>query len=179
MEENDSNVINNLKNMVDKALDLLYEREFYLFENDLSERNMVFHFSRYFSLLLVGTCFEDYNLDCEYSKNKLDQSGYKCIIYNYDNKEHKIYPDFILHRRGNNKYNILAIEFKKYNNRDRQAKYNDYLKLKALTNSNGEFKYRLGLFIVLGKTRSDVKITTFIKGKEIVEKSNRLGLQQN
>ena len=61
----------------------------------------------------------------------------------------------------------------------RERKHEPYLKLKALTNSNGEFKYRLGLFIVLGKTRSDVKITTFIKGKEIVEKSNRLGLQQN
>ena len=42
---NDQTIIN----IVNFVLDELYEKEKYLFKNDLSERNMVFHFSRYFS----------------------------------------------------------------------------------------------------------------------------------
>lgn len=162
---NNNDIINYLLKYVNKTLDILYVNENYLFENNSSERNMVFHFARYFTVLLNNTYLKDYNVDCEYNKNKL---GYKEIMYNFDNKQHKIYPDLILHERGSNKNNILAIEFKKFNNYNKLSKEKDYYKLKALTNNHGEFKYKLGLFIILGKKRELVKIIYFVNGNKYI-----------
>ena len=159
-----------LMEYVNNTLDILYEREDYLFENNSSERNIVFHFAKYFFLQLSESKFGRYDLDCEYNRNKCDEHEYKEIKYNYDNKKHIIYPDLILHKRGTNTQNILAIEFKKHTNYNKRSKENDYFKLKALTDSESEFNYKLGLFIILGATRNNVEITTFINGEQKNEK---------
>lgn len=151
-----------LLKIVNDTLDILYEKENYLFINDLSERNMVFHFAFYFIEQLKNTEYENLSVDCEYNRNKLDERGFKEIIY--DKKRHRIFPDLILHKRGFNDNNILAIEFKKANNSDRNGFKSDYYKLMALTDKNGEFKYHLGLFIVLGNKRNNVKITVYKNG---------------
>lgn len=153
--------------IVNKTLDELYKKELYIFENNVSERNMVFHFARYLIELLDGTEYERLSVDCEYNKNALDEKGYKEIIYNYDHIYHKIYPDLLLHKRGTNNQNVLAIEFKKYNNYNTKAIKSDKLKLKALTDKCAEFKYELGLFISFGRTRYDVEIRAFKNGTEI------------
>ncbi len=167
---NNSDIIYYLLKYVNKTLDVLYVNENYLFENNSSERNIVFHFAKYFFLQLAGSKFEIYDLDCEYNRNKCDERGYKEIKYNYDNKKHIIYPDLILHKRGTNTQNILAIEFKKYTNYNKKSKRNDYFKLIALTDSESEFNYKLGLFIIFGATRDDVEITPFINGEQTTEK---------
>ena len=102
----------------------------------------------------------NYDVDCEYNRNILDERKYKYITNGY--KKYRIFPDFILHIRGNNENNILAIEFKKKNNKRNE---NDILKLNALTSSNGCYKYRLGLFIQLGKRREDVRVDIFTDGR--------------
>ena len=43
----------------------------------------------------------------------------------------------------------------------------DEWKLKALTNSEGEFKYKLGLHIIFEKERKSVKIKKYINGKAV------------
>lgn len=155
--------------IVNKTLDKLYENEKYLFANDSSERNLVFHFSRYFINEIEGTELVKYDVDCEYNRNILSERKFKEIIYNYDGKKHKIYPDFILHKRGSNDYNKLAIEFKKYSNSREDSKEKDLLKLRALTDQsiNSEFRYKLGLFIVFGKERKNVRIIRIINGEVI------------
>ena len=158
--------INQVMEIVEKTLDNLYENEEYLFKNDVSERNLVFHFSRYFYYL-----FEKYNsdkkysIDCEYNRNTFNERKYKELIY--EGKIHKIYPDFILHQRGYNDNNILAIEFKKYNNTDKREKNKDFMKLKALTDLEACYKYKLGFWRRFGKTREKFKIFKFSKGKII------------
>ena len=70
--------------------------------------------------------------------------------------------------------NIFAIEFKKYSNNDKEGIKNDYLKLEALTDDTMHFKYKLGLFIRLGKTKEKIEIEKFINGKRIIEKKKLL-----
>lgn len=70
-----------------------------------------------------------------------------------------------MHQRGCNSNNILAIEFKTYFNKNNEK--NDKLKLQALTDNNSFYKYKMGLFIELGKTRETVIILKYINGKKI------------
>ena len=70
-----------------------------------------------------------------------------------------------MHQRGCNINNILAIEFKTYFNKNNEK--NDKLKLQALTDNNSFYKYKMGLFIELGKTRETVIILKYINGKKI------------
>lgn len=148
--------------IVNKALDMLYDNDYYLFINNSSEKNLVFHFSRYLIELLKSTGYERLSVDCEYNRNALNEKGYKEIVY--EHKFHRIFPDVLLHERGTNRNNILAIEFKKNNNKNTK---NDFYKLKALTDNEGEFKYHMGLFIRFGKRREEVCIKIFQKGKII------------
>lgn len=150
-------MINELIELVNYTLDELYNKEKYLFENNSSERNLVFHFSNYFlNNIEKNKKFKDYNVECEYGNNHQFK---KTILIN--NKLHQIYPDFILHKRGTNDFNLLAIEFKK--NKSKSDK--DELKLITLTDNNFKYKYKLGLFINLKKTREQVKIIKYINGK--------------
>lgn len=162
-----NDIVKELLIMVNKALDKLYNNDKYLIEKNSTERNIVFHFSRYFIELLDANEFKEINVDCEYDRNAFGEKEYKSIVYNYDKKEHKVYPDFILHKRGSNDKNILAIEFKKYNNKKEMSLQKDEWKLKALTNSEGKFKYKLGLHIIFEKERKSVKIKKYINGKAV------------
>ena len=155
---NDQTIIN----IVNFVLDELYEKEKYLFKNDLSERNMVFHFARYFSYVLSSYDFNGLSVDCEYNRNSLNTNGQKEIYIN--NIRRKIYPDLILHERGSNLRNILAIEFKKSNNK--RIDY-DIKKLCYLTDSKYEYRYMLGMLVILGKSRDDVIIKIFKNGWEV------------
>ncbi|MBQ9313686.1 MAG: hypothetical protein IJ220_01605 [Clostridia bacterium] len=161
--------LDEIMKIVNSTLDLLYKNEKYLFENDVSERNLVFHFSRYFCLLLEkNNKYKEYSVDCEYNRNSFNERKYKELIY--EKKKHKINPDFILHERGSNNNNILAIEFKKNSNNNNSQINRDYWKLKGLTNELGVYKYKLGLFIRFGIRRDKVIIKAFINGKEKIRK---------
>lgn len=137
-----------------------------MFENDVSERNLVFHFSRYFIETFEG-CNKNkiYSVDCEYNRNAFNENKYKELLYG--GKQHEIFPDFILHQRGSNENNMLAIEFKKYNYKNKSDIKKDKLKLKALTDQKANYNYELGLFIILGKSRNKVKIKKFINGRGV------------
>lgn len=109
--------------------------------------------------------FSEYNIDCEYNRDIFNEKKYKEIVY--DEKKHKIKPDLIMHKRGSNDCNILAIEFKTYFNYNKKSIKIDRLKLQALTNSELNYKYKIGLLITLGKKRDKVNIVKYINGKEI------------
>lgn len=146
---------------VNLALDDLYKHESYLFKNDCSERNLVFHFGRYFiNALSNSTYLKKCNVDYEYNRDILSEKEYKEI--EYEGKKHKIYPDMLLHERGTNNNNILVMEFKKWANNRTTS---DYRKLRILTDQKLHFRYRLGLSIQFGKTRKNVIIRKYIDGK--------------
>ncbi|MCI8760681.1 MAG: hypothetical protein HFJ34_06175 [Clostridia bacterium] len=164
-----TNLEETILTLVNLALDDLYKNDAYLLETDSSEESMVFHFGRYLiNHLEKNTLFDKCNVDCEYNRNIFNEKMYKEIFY--DNKNHRIFPDIILHERGSNHNNLLAMEFKKSSNRDTQGKRNDILKLKALTDSHLNYKYKMGLFVRFGKIRRTVNIELFMDGKLIKDR---------
>jgi len=81
--------------------------------------------------------------------------------------ETSVYPDIIIHKRGTNHYNLLAIEIKKINNGNSDFK-KDIDKLKAYIQQ--ELKYSYGLFLGIAtgdnyETKKDL-IKWFKNGKE-------------
>lgn len=158
-----------VEQIVNNALDKLYYNEEVLFATNTSERNLVFHFARYFCDEIKETIYSEYDVDCEYNRNAESDRNVKEVLIGGNTKKSIIYPDFILHKRRSNEFNILAIEFKKYSNSRKMACDKDKEKLKALTNINASFRYKVGLFIVFGKERKSVKITRIINGEIIGE----------
>ena len=144
------------KPLIEKALDLLYYNESKLFnlddnaeiEKHVGERAIVFRFGLYFQKVL-DECgmFYGYNLDCEYNRNGSDPK--RLIVGD------RIFPDLILHRRGNNDGNLLVIEFKGWWNRKQEY---DEKKIRQLIDKNGEFRYHEGYAIILEKDRKGIDV---------------------
>lgn len=132
--------------MINEALNELYECDSYLITNRVNERSIVFRFGYYFQRLINNSPFSNYNMDCEYNKN---HSNPKRTI-NFTNGT---YPDIILHRRGSNDNNLLLIEFKTWWQKNNSQ---DITKIKDFTDQNGNYKYAMGLSIILNRNRLDV-----------------------
>jgi len=104
--------------------------------------------------------FPAFNVDCEYNRymnyikrirNEQDRSreianlsDIKLAELIWENKEaFTIYPDIIVHNRGNQENNILIIEVKKSSNRDTGD--SDKKKIEELMNR--PYNYNFGLFL--------------------------------
>lgn len=149
-----------LDNLINQALDMLYERDMHLIMNravnsqgrddkhHVGERSIVFRFAHYLQNLIDDNGgFKEYNLDCEYNRN-----GAECkALPSFPNGT---YPDVIIHKRGSNENNLLVLEFKTYWNRNTK---DDKRKLHEFTDPNGKYKFQKGISFVIGKTRADVK----------------------
>ena len=146
-----------LISIVNNVLDELYNNEQYLFDNNLSERDMVFHFGWYFRRKVESMQeFDGYSVEVDWNKDEADIK-----MLEIDGEKRRIFPDFILHKRGNNDNNLLAIEFKKNKFIDKK----DFYKLEKLTDSNYLYRYKLGLFIKFAIRRDLVRVTYFVDGK--------------
>jgi hypothetical protein len=77
--------------------------------------------------------FHDWHVDCEYNRHGIEIKKLG---------EARVYPDIIVHLR-NTPFNLLVIELKCSNENYK----GDIEKLKKFTDQNGEFKYKLGLFL--------------------------------
>ncbi|MGC5328192.1 hypothetical protein [Brevibacillus sp. SYSU BS000544] len=152
---------NTIFNRVNNAISKLFERDQYLLVNNLNERTIAHKFAVY-----LQEEFFDLNVDCEYNKNVDEDDGSKNIyvvkveaerLRKSINKEivideiiHSvisIYPDIVIHNRGENNSNLLIIEIKKSTNLiDR---YYDFKKLQCYTDNtpHNKLKYQYGLFI--------------------------------
>lgn len=79
--------------------------------------------------------------------------------------KHDIIPDIIIHERGSNKDNLVAIEVKTWwNNKDEERK-RDEDKLFYLTDSFHQYRYKYGLSLIINKNREDTEVKIFIDGK--------------
>lgn len=153
-----------LESCIKNALDDLYENDEYLIyregsteiEKHSGERSIMFWFAKYFELN-TRKIFDEYNVDCEYNRNIYA----KKILPGFENG---IAPDVILHKRGTNDSNIIAIEIKTPWN---TATKTDEKKLSELTNKCGVYRYSYGLSLKLGKCRECCKLKWFKNGKEI------------
>src|SRR5690606_14754897 len=102
------------------AISKLFMLDHYLLINDLNERTIAHKFAVY-----LQEQFPDYHIDCEYNKNIDEDNGSKNIrllksIPIQSEEEWStvsIYPDIVVHKRGENCNNLLAIEIKKSTNK--------------------------------------------------------------
>lgn len=135
-----------LYQLINQSLDDLYLNDEYLISHKASERDLTFHFTTYFKDHMRTTSIAQYNVDCEYNRDGNDSKQID---------GDKVYPDFIVHRRGSNEDNLLIIEFKTWWNPNNT---NDIEKLKNMMSEQYRYKYKYAYSIVLAPTRKDVKI---------------------
>ena len=132
-----------LEELVDTALRAVYKYDKYLIDIKAHERDIVFRFGIYFQgLLIKHEKYNKYNLDVEYNRNLYDPKK-------TENFNNGVYPDVILHERGNNDNNILVLEFKGYWNNRKDEIEKDKSKLWDLMNPTGDYKYKKGYIVIL------------------------------
>ncbi|MBQ8814596.1 MAG: hypothetical protein IJZ85_08890 [Lachnospiraceae bacterium] len=142
-----------LRKYINIALDLLYRRDAHLINNcpvdmvkteqnhHVGERAIVFRFAHYLQNLIDDDpAFKGYHLDCEYNRNGRENKA----LPSFPNGT---FPDLIIHRRGDNEHNLLIMEFKTYWNSDTER---DIVKIKEFRDSNGRYKYKYGVSVVIG-----------------------------
>lgn len=179
--------LNTIVKLLKQSIELLYERDYYLIQNNVHEQDISHRIAHYFENFLMSYPWYSeggYRVDVEYNRNFHDSkrafrgcegcSEQECLanvgIYSYNSI---CKPDVILHKRGKNNRNtneynnILAIEIKKNRSIDNE----DFAKLSAFTCAKGEYKYQLGLYINLTQNKEDIECKYFRKNKKIVGKN--------
>lgn len=143
-----------LEDAINMAFELLYANDKYLIDHQVNERSIVFRFAHYLQSELEKTNkYKRYNLDCEYNRN---MDGPKFI----HEGEPGVYPDLIIHRRGNNNNNLLIIEFKTYWNSDTQ---HDIEKINEFINPDGEYKYKYGMSVLIDEDNPVIEVVDYSK----------------
>ena len=114
--------------------------------------------------------FKDLKVDCEYNRHgsetktlpvKSQTTSSACLDAT------TVYPDIIVHRRGCDSNNLLVIEVKKSNGGDANR---DKCKLQKFTEPNGEYEYKLGLFLEIDLDKKGIKYAVcFTNGAKIEE----------
>ena len=126
---------NEIEKRIKMALKILYIKDIYLIENNVEEIAITHKLGMYMENLFPG-----YDVDCEYNRITYKNGNLapkKC-------NKHIVRPDIIVHKRGNNDDNLLALELKKNANNNQEKKDMDKLK-----NYISELGYSYGIYIDL------------------------------
>ncbi|GAB1535322.1 hypothetical protein ADMFC3_09530 [Geovibrio sp. ADMFC3] len=132
--------LDRLKEIMNEAISMLWERDVYLFEHDVHEQAIAHRLALYLENV---TEFDGYNIDCEYNKDMNDPKRSQGEV---------VRPDIIVHRRGSNEHNLVVIELKKAGIRANDAeKVRGYVKDKRLAYKYGVyFAFPVGKGTTLG-----------------------------
>ena len=137
---------------VRRALCGFFESDRDLLERCANERSITHKLAEH-----LQCQFEWLRVDCEYNRHGL-------CVKRLDGPT-KVYPDIVVHRRGDDKCNLLVIEAKKSDNK--RYIEEDRCKLQGFTNPHGKYKYKFGLLLVFDVGNKQVcHIECFQKGKE-------------
>jgi len=143
--------------LVENCLELFMKNDIFLLEADADERTISHRLAFY-----LQSEISEMHVDCEYNR---DEFEIKKISNPKWSKPRRIYPDIIVHKRGENSNNILVVEIKKQENREIE---NDEIKLKEFTLDS--YGYNFGLLIIF-KTKENSKtkptLRWFSNGKEL------------
>lgn len=147
--------------LIKNAIDLFYEKDIFLLENDVTERAITHRIGMYLQQI-VGDSFD---IDCEYNrmgriKNNeiyLTEGDYfaktVCLsgeqVSDESNLGSRVFPDIIVHKRGTAQ-NSIIMEVKVYGkNGDRE---HDLMKLKRYRK---DLNYKHAVFVELFKNREN------------------------
>jgi hypothetical protein len=121
------------------AISKLFERDGKLLALDAAERAIAVQIAHH-----LRPHFDGFDIDVDY--NRMGDAP-KTVAH--DDKPERVYPDIIVHTRGDNTANVLVIEIKKDTNRE--PKDRDIRKLRAYLR---ELDYRHALFLRFGTGKS-------------------------
>ncbi|OPX45118.1 hypothetical protein CLHUN_10050 [Ruminiclostridium hungatei] len=173
-----------IKRRINIAIDTLRVNDNYLLINDVNERSIAHKLAVY----MEQTFGRDYDIDCEYNRNSGDIKKIKMLVAKWvelynpsviieDDMlsgilvEKTVFPDIIVHKRGNPDENLLVIEVKKST-----SSVNvdfDIEKLKCYTEPGNKLNYKYGAFIKFHTSTEQYQspdIRYFKRGKEISAK---------
>lgn len=142
--------IRQLKHLLNSAVAAAYAEPGLPLENDgrlkgATEQSFVFRVGIHLHELLKPTKYAGLNLDSEYRKHGDDQK--------LRPNGSKMRPDILIHSRGNDENNIMAVEFAgwwKIRKKPREVE-GDRIKLKELTDTKYTYGYRLGALVKMNK----------------------------
>ncbi len=127
-----------------RSIELLFKNDMTLFENDTNEESIASLMARYLS-----ADFPERHVDDDYNR-----MGDVPKTVTWDERPSLVRPDIIIHRRGTNEDNLLAVEIKLSSNV--KAKDDDVKKLRAYRR---ELAYTHALFIRFGVKRRAGEVT--------------------
>jgi len=133
-----------IENHLNLALDALFAIDHYLLSVDSSERSISHRLAIHLAQQLSG-----YDVDCEYNRDGFDvkRLHFEQRHANDDDVEAvTVFPDIIVHQRGTNEQNMLAVEMKKGSSTV-PPDY-DIKKLKAFRQ---ELNYMFAVHVTVGK----------------------------
>ena len=145
-----------LTSIVNEALKKLYTIDLELVDRNLCERCLVHRLAVHLgnSQLLQG-----YFIDCEF--NRAFDKYENTLKYLSSDKGN--YVDIIVHKRGIPiGDNLICMEVKKSSNTNRAAIEKDKRNLQILTGE--QYRYKLGVYINLGKTLEKSSISLYANG---------------
>jgi hypothetical protein len=134
-----------IQDKVYTAIARVLERDAYLLRVDVNERSITHRLALY-----LQEEFEDWDVDCEYNRNREDtkrlrvgEDVHACVeTFTTDDTQGKtVYPDIVVHHRGTDE-NLLVIEVKKST-----SKIDNDFDLSKLAQFKYQLKYCCALFL--------------------------------
>lgn len=145
--------LNKLICCIEEAITSMYQNDFDLISRNNYEVSISCKLSQYLCFT-----FPDYQVDAEYDKHIDDDKRLNWV---------KRRPDIVIHKRWNDKDNLICIEIKKKTNTENRN--NDYQKLTEFTNTDMEYWYKLWVFIDFGKDKK-VNVVYFSEWSQMLKK---------
>jgi len=128
-----------VKERLKAAVNKLYKDDHHLFVVNANERSITFRLGLY-----LQESFPESTVDCEYNrKEKISKS------ITLDGSDRRVFPDIIIHKRGNNEQNLLAIEAKSSKGNSKRVQEKRQRDQKKLLRYKQELEYAYGVFIEL------------------------------
>lgn len=124
-----------------KAVQMFMGDQHQLLELDANERAIGATLAHVF----MREMFPYHRVDAEYNRVGLDGSAKRLNLpLECGGDNARVFPDIVVHRRGDNQENILAVEIKLTSNK--QPRHCDLIKLEAFRE---QLRYRVGVFLEL------------------------------
>ncbi len=121
----------------------------------VGERAIAYKIAHYLeNILSLDPQYKEYDVDFEYNRDIID---IKRIVLDI------VIPDIIVHKRGGYDGDLLVAEIKSYWNRDVG---DDIKKLKGFTGDEENYRYSVGLSVVIEQKEKDVKYIIVEKGED-------------
>lgn len=158
--------IETIQEIIEKVLTEIVKHDNYLLHKKLKEECINHKLAIHIEKEITRRNIDNFHVDIEYNKNCNDP---KYVEIN--GEQMSIRPDIIVHKRGSNKCNFLAIEAKK----TYKSKH-DIQKIQALLRS--PYKFDFGCLISYLPEKSYIKYSILLFDKEVYEYVSINGIVQ-